>query len=179
MSFGQGNTRTSMKDSYSTFHQNAGEMVGKPRILQYSTFEHHYMVHGELFPRRVIRLHNTNIVEFQQGDVIVVSCGGWKTVTTKGRINEYIGRKGWHVFTRDGQWMVGKGWSDDRAVPFEEGIELPGNYDTPTESGTLYLVEYARKQLASQKRADRRQELADTRALKASMQHNLPLTGAV
>lgn len=73
-----------------------------------------------------VRLHNTQIVKFYADNPTTLHTGGWRTVTTKDRINEFI--KG-SVYQRDYTWYYAKplsnGYSDwDNAVEFEEGMEV-------------------------------------------------------
>ena len=63
-----------------------------------------------------VRLHDTAIVRISESDAapecnkITFDHGGWKTPTTKRRINQastlVIGGYGWHVSQRRGEWVV-------------------------------------------------------------------------
>lgn len=71
-----------------------------------------------------LRLHNTVIVEFHD-DRTVVNTGGWETVTTKARINEYVPAGG--IFQKANVWY----WNTVGNHAFEEGdqiIQLAGDY---------------------------------------------------
>lgn len=70
---------------------------------------------------RVIRLHKTDIVEFFP-DKIVLATGGWRTVTTKDRINKAIQPRGWYVSQRNSLWFVRK--NNEVEWPFVEGMAL-------------------------------------------------------
>lgn len=51
-----------------------------------------------------LRLHDTNVIEwFKEGGLIVLTSGGWRTVTTKDRLNAY---QPYHVYTIKGTWLV-------------------------------------------------------------------------
>lgn len=59
--------------------------------------------------RKVIRLHDTDIVQIDRKGVVTLDSGGYQTVTTKDRINAYTprdfsvySRKGWYVRTPKG-----------------------------------------------------------------------------
>lgn len=74
----------------------------------------------------VVRLHSTNIVVFQESGTRLYS-GGYRTVTTKDRINQCIEGV---VFQRDFEWFyVPSGpngypnW-DTTPIPFEEGMSV-------------------------------------------------------
>jgi len=56
------------------------------------------------FPHYTIRLHGNRIIDIYK-DRIVPSDGGWQTVTTKARLNEYLPR-GFRVFQKDWQWFL-------------------------------------------------------------------------
>src|SRR4051812_8790636 len=43
-----------------------------------------------------IRLHDTYIMEFYEDGSIVLDCGGWATVTTQARMNDYLLSR-WYV----------------------------------------------------------------------------------
>jgi len=53
---------------------------------------------------KVIRLHQTDIITFKNG-VVILNSGGWRTPTTRNRINKYSGI---HVNQLKGQWFIGE-----------------------------------------------------------------------
>jgi len=52
-----------------------------------------------------IRLHNTYVVEYHRDGSVIVNDGGYRTVTTKARINEFIPVL-WGVYQHDREWYV-------------------------------------------------------------------------
>jgi len=75
-----------------------------------------------------IRLHNTDILTYDRetGDVTVTS-GGWKTTTTKNRLNEYL-PNGYRIYQARGVWY----WGDNaynRIAVYADGdkIDCHGN----------------------------------------------------
>lgn len=69
-----------------------------------------------------LRLHETDIIEFYENDEMAVFTGGWQTVTTKARINEYLPCNG--VFQKHGDWFWNILGSEPEA--FSEGdIVMP------------------------------------------------------
>jgi len=79
-----------------------------------------------------IQHHKTNIIEFWVGGDIILNTGGWQTVTTKSRLNQFT------PFTIDGSTKSGwtgqtpKNWRDwtvtlpnGAVLPFEDGMMLP------------------------------------------------------
>lgn len=50
-----------------------------------------------------LRLHSTDIITFQPDGIVLVTTGGWKTVTTKARLNEYLPH-GFGISQKGGVW---------------------------------------------------------------------------
>jgi hypothetical protein len=83
--------------------------------------------------KRVIRLHHTDIVVFDDLDISLYS-GGWRTVTTKARINEYLPNT-WNVFSDKRVWYLGH--LRVRNNVFEEGITIHLGDGTVTGEGKM------------------------------------------
>lgn len=66
--------------------------------------------------------HKTVVVAFNE-DLVRLNSGGWKTVTTKTRMNQASNqyRLGFAVIQKDGVWAV---WHNGVALPFTDGMEL-------------------------------------------------------
>ena len=98
---------------------------GKPKVITRNTFQ--YTQNGA----RIVRLHHTDIVTFLPNDKIVLNSGGWKTMTTKDRMNAAL--KEYHVFSKRGVWYVrpGKLWSEHGGVevPYYDGMILPDAFE--------------------------------------------------
>lgn len=69
---------------------------------------------------KAIRLHDTNVVTFKK-DKIILDSGGWRTNTTKARINQY---SPFTVYQKDFDWfvVVNNDWS--KLIPFKDGMKL-------------------------------------------------------
>ncbi len=72
-----------------------------------------------------IRLHRTDIVQIAPDGAITLDSNGWRTVTTKARMNEYL-PAGVGVRQERGEWFLTKRaatgeWVD---VPFYDGITV-------------------------------------------------------
>jgi len=65
-----------------------------------------------------IRLHQTDIVKFHPDGTITANTGGWKTHTTKDRLNEYLPVRIWQ---KSGRWFIG---SNGGTVEFADGITI-------------------------------------------------------
>jgi hypothetical protein len=70
-----------------------------------------------------VRLHNTDVVRIYPDNSHALFTGGWRTVTTKDRINKYSRA---HLFTVRGAWYVSRDghWNADTAALFADGITL-------------------------------------------------------
>jgi hypothetical protein len=63
-----------------------------------------------------VQLHNTIVVTIHSDGTYTLNSGGWQTVTTKQRINEYCPVR---VSQRKHQWYVG-----DEEMPFKDGMRV-------------------------------------------------------
>ena len=66
-----------------------------------------------------VRLHRTDVVVIHPDSTYTLSSGGWRTGTTKNRINQFTGAG---IFQRRGDWFL----SDDS--PFSDGMRIPSIY---------------------------------------------------
>ena len=104
--------QTSKKDSLEEIHH----LVDSSQVIKNNTFKIYYK-DGSI----AIRLHYTDVVTFYQ-DRIKLYAGGWKSYTTKSRMNEHLpcGR----VVRKDSIWYV---HGNNGRFLFYDGIML--NYD--------------------------------------------------
>jgi hypothetical protein len=65
-----------------------------------------------------VRLHSTHVVTFYADGSYTLNSGGWRTVTTKSRINDYAPVR---VTQRSGEWFVCCGGIE---VEFRDGMTL-------------------------------------------------------
>lgn len=65
-----------------------------------------------------IRLHDTDVLTFNPDGSIVATTGGWKTSTTKDRINSYSPLRIWQ---KSGRWFVGNNGS---TIEFQDGLTI-------------------------------------------------------
>jgi hypothetical protein len=89
----------------------------KAKIVKRNTFQR--VEKGET----IIRLHGTDIVRLKKDGRAVLNSGGWKTITTKDRINDHM-PKGFYLRSEKGQWFV-------NGVPFFDGMSIPDDVTTP------------------------------------------------
>jgi hypothetical protein len=69
---------------------------------------------------KVLRLHSTDIITWI-GNKIILNSGGWRTTTTKSRMNEFL-PKDIKIFQKEGDWYVE--YKGDYVVRFNDGIQL-------------------------------------------------------
>lgn len=73
-----------------------------------------------------VTYHNT-VVAAKRGDIITLDSGGWRTPTTKRRINQALevwGRPE-RVVQRDYEWVISH--PDGTSEPFSDGVQLRDN----------------------------------------------------
>jgi hypothetical protein len=65
----------------------------------------------------IVRYHNTDVVVFDS-ETITLDCGGWKTVTTKTRMNQasHEFNLGYHVYSLKKEWIV---FHIRKTIPFD------------------------------------------------------------
>lgn len=65
-----------------------------------------------------VRLHNTDIILFYPDGRVTLNTGGWKTVTTKDRINNFAP---FNVWSKRGTWFTKVKGTD---IPFADGMTI-------------------------------------------------------
>lgn len=88
----------------------------KKRKLENNTYLDIIPGMGEANPTYAVRFHATRIVVYYENGDVVLNSGGWRTMSTKARINEFSPLQVWQA---NGLWTVA--WRDIR-VPFADGI---------------------------------------------------------
>lgn len=71
-----------------------------------------------------VKLHATDVVTYRPDGKIVLDSGGWRTVTTKDRINRYAPINLWQD---KGQWYVGKNWNRPPQAIYADGMVIEPN----------------------------------------------------
>ena len=118
-----------MRESMRDMMADAAPSVVKPHLIANNTIEYH-----RPDGTRVIRLHHTDIIEFLPDGKIRLNTQGWKTVTTKDRMNCL---PGYRIGSVRGQWYVyrGSGWNDAvEKIAFYDGMILPDAFAKPAAS---------------------------------------------
>lgn len=65
-----------------------------------------------------IKLHSTDVVTFKPDNSVVLNSGGWKTHTTKERINSFAPVRLWQ---KSGRWFLG---SNGSTIEFADGLTI-------------------------------------------------------
>jgi len=95
-----------------------------------------------------IKLHDTYIMEFHPDGSITLNSGGWRTVTTKERINRYL-PSAWSVYAVKGTWFVDYHVNQDdvrKVFGFADGMRL---YPNGTVVGHIDIDLQAMNKLAT------------------------------
>ena len=72
-----------------------------------------------------VRLHDTHVVKLHDDGSTSLDSGGWHTMTTKERINDYIDYPLLRVTSDRGRWYLATGWgAEDRIHRFFDGIRI-------------------------------------------------------
>lgn len=69
----------------------------------------------------VIRLHKTDIICYHPDDSVTLNSGGYRTTTTKGRINAFLSPK-LHIYAEQGAWWIDTSYQNP--VEFRDGIRI-------------------------------------------------------
>lgn len=77
-----------------------------------------YLVPGEDY--HAVRFHKTEIVKYWPDGRVELDSGGWRTITTKGRMNSLIPLF-WRVYQTNTVWYLG---GNSREYVFEDGITI-------------------------------------------------------
>lgn len=80
-----------------------------------------------------VRLHDTDVVSYLPDGSCVLDSGGWRTYTTKDRMNAF-GPASVYVWQEDGEWYVS---NRQRYVGFRDGMRIGprGGLPTPGKNG--------------------------------------------
>jgi hypothetical protein len=68
-----------------------------------------------------VRLHRTYVVKIHRDGTFTLDNGGWRTVTTKDRINSYAPVR---LYQQKHVWYLGNG--EGGTMPFERGMKVDG-----------------------------------------------------
>lgn len=103
---------------YQEFEEYLGKKTERPmpKSLSYRNHTRLVRVSDDAI---AIRQHETEIVTLHRDNTYELNSGGWRTVTTKARMNEFTP---FRIFSKRGVWYVGPSWYD--TTEFFDGIML-------------------------------------------------------
>ena len=132
--------RTNLRDQFDATERAAW----KPRIVARNTFK--FERDGET----VIRLHGTDVVRRLPDGSAILNSNGWRTVTTKDRMNANM-PAGAHLYSERGQWWISDcQWGREKRVAFFDGIQVPQCLDSAKSKAKSEREENAQKKLRAQ-----------------------------
>lgn len=83
-----------------------------------------------------LRFHATSIIKFFPDRSIKIRNGGYQTVTTKDRLNEYLNSA--VISTRDGNWVITVHGTE---YLFEDGMVIASDYSTDATPYVVYELD--------------------------------------
>lgn len=117
----QGYGRVSQAESFQ--RKPAVGIVGKPKTIANNTFRW-----TKEDGSTVIRLHQTDIITIRKDGKMVLTSGGFKTNTTKHRLNQHL--QGCYVYASKGTWTI-REHATGREAPFYDGVVVPDCFANP------------------------------------------------
>lgn len=73
-----------------------------------------------------VQYHSTVVATYVRSGVVKLDSGGWRTATTKLRMNQFSSQychNAFSVYQHKGEWFVHVG-RDNQTLPFEDGMEV-------------------------------------------------------
>lgn len=106
-------------------------MAQQSRVGEHKT--HIYNKDG----RQIVRYHTTDVVSYNAENIILNS-GGWRTSTTKSRMNQASAEfgLGFGVYQKDSAWIVRFGGNEEM---FEDGMALDRRNHSIHYQGSEYF----------------------------------------
>ncbi len=68
-----------------------------------------------------VRYHSTSVIQ-SNGVIVTLRSGGWRTPTTKKRINDFLPH-GWFLYQRNFVWFLTT--PSGETLEFEDGMQIP------------------------------------------------------
>ena len=96
-------------------YADAETILARRAIRKIAHNTHLHRIDGDTI---AVRLHATDVLTLHRDGRAVLSSGGWRTVTTKERLNRYAPCR---VYQQRGEWFVQHGGA---TVPFHDGLQI-------------------------------------------------------
>lgn len=110
-------------------YNSLNRFLKKPRDQERKKYKYATWIYRDLEDSIVVQLHNTAIMQYWPDDRIRLNAGGWRTVTTKSRMNEFLPDP-WGVYQENNVWYLWRrklGTHEEKSWTFEDGIVLYPN----------------------------------------------------
>jgi hypothetical protein len=120
--FGQFSPGAQRRTIATAFPQPPINMIGKPKRIAHNTYR--YTTTGGSV---VTRLHTTDIHILRPDGAQVINSGGFRTSTTKERLNRYT--KGYAIYSGKGSWIV-RDLATGETLPFLDNMVLPDAFNS-------------------------------------------------
>lgn len=107
-------------------YQAAVERLSKPRNMDRKKIANNTVLRREDDGQHIVRLHETDIMTYQPDGRICLNSGGWRTVTTKDRLNWFL-PNGWRIEQRAKVWYLQTIDSASKTIaeyPFADGMTI-------------------------------------------------------
>jgi hypothetical protein len=105
---------------------------------------------------KILKYHDTIVFEQQEDGTITLDSGGFRTKTTKTRINDLLPAP-WHIYAENGLWWVGNRDTLKRYV-FSDKLRLKDNKCLNEDKRVVNHTKKLRKQIAKYCKAIRTME---------------------
>lgn len=107
--------------SFQAIRRTKAEQLAGVKYVSARKVDHNTIEYIRSNGDRVIRLHLTDIVTIRRNGTIVLDSGGYRTKTTKERMNQYL-PAGQRVWAEKGIWYINM--SNGAKKPFVDGMKV-------------------------------------------------------
>ncbi|MFX0210535.1 MAG: hypothetical protein ACFFDT_31435 [Candidatus Hodarchaeota archaeon] len=90
-----------MRQTKNEILEGINQSISSSKFIANNTLEILY-ANGD----RAIRLHNTDVITFKADGTVILNSGGWRTPTTKERINRFCENSSWQLIQEKSQWYL-------------------------------------------------------------------------
>jgi len=107
-----------MKKTKKEILENINKEVSNSKFIANNTLEINYKDGS-----KAIRLHNTDVITFKKNGSFILNSGGWRTHTTKERINDFLPNS-LTLWQSNSIWYIGESYNKDNSFLFFDGIRF-------------------------------------------------------
>lgn len=99
------------------------ELYAEMGILKSKLVKNNTRITEYVDGKKVLRLHSTDIITWTADGKIVLNSGGWRTHTTKARINEYLPLD-IRIYQKNYKWYIIKNKDYTNKIEFVDGMTI-------------------------------------------------------